>query len=70
MPGDERFAALRHKLESHGWELVRIRGSHHTFKKQSSPLLVVPVHRGRVKAAYVHEIEKRIRQAEEEGAGG
>lgn len=30
-------------LKSHGWELVRIRGSHHILKKEHLEI-VVPVH--------------------------
>ncbi|WP_253705159.1 type II toxin-antitoxin system HicA family toxin [Endozoicomonas ascidiicola] len=31
-------------LESHGWYLVRIRGSHHHFKHQNIPGLVTVPH--------------------------
>ncbi|MGA2864808.1 MAG: type II toxin-antitoxin system HicA family toxin [Verrucomicrobiota bacterium] len=32
-------------LEGAGWELKRIKGSHHVFKKPGQPLLItVPVH--------------------------
>lgn len=32
-------------LEQHGWSLVRIKGSHHAFRKPDSTMtIVVPVH--------------------------
>ena len=32
-------------LQRHGWELKRIRGSHHIFSKDGNPaILTVPVH--------------------------
>lgn len=32
-------------LQKHGWELQRIRGSHHIFSKSGNPkILTVPVH--------------------------
>ena len=45
-------------LEARGYRLDRIRGSHHVFQKPGALPLVVPVHRGRVKYAYVRKIEK------------
>jgi len=69
MPGDERFAVVRSLLESHGWTLVRIRGSHHIFEKTGETTLVIPVHRNRVKVAYVKLAKKRIFKAGESGGG-
>lgn len=60
MASDVRFAVVRSLLESRGWMLVRIRGSHHVFEKPASPLIVVPVHRGKVKHGYLRRIEKII----------
>ena len=35
-------------LQKHGWELQRIRGSHHIFSKSGNPkILTVPVHGNR-----------------------
>jgi predicted RNA binding protein YcfA (HicA-like mRNA interferase family) len=32
-------------LERHGWEFLRIRGSHHIYKKDGEPMnIAVPVH--------------------------
>lgn len=60
MASEERFAAVRSRLESHGWQLVRISGSHHIFHGQGRPLLSIPVHKGRVKGVYVKEVERAI----------
>lgn len=37
--------ALARVLERHGWTLLRVRGSHHIYGKQGSPIrLSVPIH--------------------------
>ena len=58
MPSEIRFAVIQRMFESHGWELVRIRGSHHIFSKAGRGSFSVPVHHDRVKAPYVKKIEK------------
>ena len=45
-------------LESKGYALDRITGSHHLFEKPGSLSVVVPVHHGKVKYGYVRKIEK------------
>jgi predicted RNA binding protein YcfA (HicA-like mRNA interferase family) len=40
--------------------LVRISGSHHIFRLPDGSIFVVPVHRGKVKYAYVREIKKLL----------
>ena len=60
MPSDVRFAEVRRLLESHGWELSRIQGSHHVFTKEGETPIVVPVHNRRAKYAYVREIRKKL----------
>jgi len=45
-------------LEAKGYRLERIRGSHHVFGKPGSWPVVIPVHHGKVKHAYVRKIEK------------
>ena len=67
MASDVRFSVVQNLLESNGWMLVRIRGSHHVFEKSGATLIVVPVHRGKVKHGYVRRIEKIV--AEEVGDG-
>lgn len=64
MPSDSRFADVRKKLESHGWQLSRIRGSHHVFTGENRPVIPIPVHKGKVKHAYVRLIEKAIKEIE------
>ena len=47
-------------LEQHGWSLVRIKGSHHAFRKPDSIMtIVVPVHGNRdLKLGTQHGIMK------------
>src|SRR5689334_14341032 len=56
MPSEVRFAEVRRLVERAGWVLVRIRGSHHVFKRPKGMIYVIPVHHGMVKYAYVREI--------------
>ncbi|HYF15394.1 MAG TPA: type II toxin-antitoxin system HicA family toxin [Phycisphaerales bacterium] len=59
MPSEVRFAEVRRKLESHGWTLQRISGSHHVFIKKSEPrLITLPVHAGKVKPGYISRIKR------------
>jgi predicted RNA binding protein YcfA (HicA-like mRNA interferase family) len=58
MPSEKRFAEVQKMLERAGYRLVRISGSHHCFAKPDETLLVIPVHQGKVKNHYVHEVEK------------
>ena len=60
MPSPVRFAEILRYLEKHGWRLVRINGSHHTFTKagESRPI-TVPVHHGKVDAIYEKQAKKR-----------
>ena len=60
MPSEVRFAVLRRLLERNGWELVRVSGSHHVFKKTGAPDVVLPVHGGKVKPYYARQVEKLI----------
>jgi predicted RNA binding protein YcfA (HicA-like mRNA interferase family) len=63
MASKVRFGEVRRMIESHGWELDRIRGSHHIFTKPYRRNIVIPVHNGLVKASYVREAEKIIEEA-------
>ena len=65
MPSEVRFAIVRKMLEQNGWQLERISGSHHIFTKPGKALVSVPVHKQRVKSAYVRKVEKLLA---EEGA--
>jgi predicted RNA binding protein YcfA (HicA-like mRNA interferase family) len=60
MPGEIRFAELCRYIERHGWSLIRIRGSHHVFKKPDGSTNSIPVHHGKVKPFYVREIKKQV----------
>lgn len=59
MPSPVRFAVVRKLLESKGYALDRVNGSHHVFKKPGAPLLIVPVHHNQVKHGYY----KKAREA-------
>lgn len=37
MPGEKPFAEVRRMLERAGYQLVRVRGSHHYFTKAGAP---------------------------------
>jgi predicted RNA binding protein YcfA (HicA-like mRNA interferase family) len=58
MPSDVRFSEVMRMLESKGYQLDRIKGSHHLFEKTGARSVVVPVHHGKVKYGYVRKIEK------------
>ena len=45
-------------LESKGYFLARISGSHHVFVKPGVFPVSIPVHNGKVKVIYVRKIEK------------
>jgi predicted RNA binding protein YcfA (HicA-like mRNA interferase family) len=62
MPSDVSFSAIRKLVEQHGWILVRIRGSHHIFRLPDGRIYVVPVHRNKVKYAYLREIQKLLNE--------
>jgi predicted RNA binding protein YcfA (HicA-like mRNA interferase family) len=60
VPSEVRFAEIRKRLESDGWKLDRINGSHHMFEHPTKGSLSIPVHRGKVKPIYVKKVEKAI----------
>ena len=63
MSSPVRFASFKRLLESHGWELTRINGSHHIFTKPGAMPISVPVKQGKVKARYVENFQKVIEEA-------
>jgi len=63
------YRNVKKLLVGHGWYLDRIRGSHHVFKHERYPTVSIPVHKNQVKAFYVKEIEKLIREAEAQDEG-
>jgi predicted RNA binding protein YcfA (HicA-like mRNA interferase family) len=58
MPSDVRFAEVQRLLESYGYQLKRISGSHHIFGKPDERPVSIPVHQGKVKHVYVRKILK------------
>ena len=58
MASEVRFAIVKGMLESKGYELARIRGSHHIFTKKGHPLLSIPVHNKKVLPKYVKDVKK------------
>ena len=61
-PKDATFDDLRTLLFYEGFELERVTGSHHVFKK-GFVRFVIPVHANRVKSVYVRRVIALIRQA-------
>jgi predicted RNA binding protein YcfA (HicA-like mRNA interferase family) len=66
MAGEAKFKAIKKRLEALGYELVRVRGSHHIFDKPYAYPVSIPVHGNKVKPAYVRMVEK-LEQAEQDG---
>jgi predicted RNA binding protein YcfA (HicA-like mRNA interferase family) len=69
-----RFEELRRLLEAYGWELARIRGSHHVFVRDGAQL-TVPHHRPHVLPVYVRQVLALIQEPEadqesDDGADG
>ncbi len=60
MPSDVRFADVQRLLESYGYRLKRISGSHHIFDKPDEMPISIPVHHGKVKHVYVRQIQKKL----------
>ena len=58
MPSEVRFSEVRKMLEARGYQLVRVRGSHHVFVKPGCEHQSIPMHGGKVKYGYVRKIEK------------
>lgn len=60
MPSEVRLAEVRRFLESHGYTLERISGSHHVFTRPAGPNVNFPVHSGRVQPVYIKQIKKKL----------
>ena len=58
MASEKRFAEVKAMLENAGYELTRVRGSHHVFTKEGAQPVSIPVHRGKVKPYYVRQVKK------------
>lgn len=57
------YIDLRTILEQFGYELVRITGSHHIFKKETR-YINFPVHNKKVKSIYIKQILKQLKKYE------
>jgi predicted RNA binding protein YcfA (HicA-like mRNA interferase family) len=57
MSAEKRFSEVRRQLESAGWVLARISGSHHVFTKPGQSPISIPVHGNKVKPVYVRKIK-------------
>jgi len=62
-PQGATFDDIRRLLSQEGFELDRVTGSHHIFKR-SGITFVIPVHRNRVKRVYVKRLIELIEDAE------
>ena len=58
-PNNVTFGDIRKLLELEGFDLDRITGSHHIFKRNEI-VLVIPVHNNRVKSVYVKRVVELI----------
>ena len=61
-PNNVTFGDIRKLLELEGFDLDRITGSHHIFKRDEI-VLVIPVHNNRVKSVYVKRVVELIEGA-------
>jgi predicted RNA binding protein YcfA (HicA-like mRNA interferase family) len=61
-PKGATFDNVRTLLLQEGYELDRITGSHHIFKREGI-IFVIPVHKNRVKSVYVKRVIELIEQA-------
>jgi predicted RNA binding protein YcfA (HicA-like mRNA interferase family) len=62
-PNNVTFAEICQLLELEGFILDRITASHHIFQK-ADLVLVIPVHRNRVKSVYVRRVIELIEKEE------
>lgn len=62
MRSEVRFAVLRAQLESAGWMLTRISGSHHVFIKPGRLPISIPVHKNKVKAVYARKVQQILEE--------
>jgi len=61
-PRGATFDDIRTLLSQEGFELDRVTGSHHIFKR-SGVTFVIPVHGNRVKSVYVKRVVELIEKA-------
>ena len=58
MPSPVRYAVVKKLLESKGYRLARITGSHHIFQKAGVRAQIVSVHHNMVKYDYYRDAQK------------
>jgi predicted RNA binding protein YcfA (HicA-like mRNA interferase family) len=58
MPSPVRYADLSRWLRRRGWQLLRVKGSHHNWFKPGVGVFPIPVHQGLVKHGYVKELQE------------
>lgn len=60
-PTEMRLSEICNVLEYFGYKLVRIRGSHHHFKKTGRPLIILAVHGKNVTKLYIKQVSHIIK---------
>jgi predicted RNA binding protein YcfA (HicA-like mRNA interferase family) len=60
-PNAVRFEELQRLLEAYGWALVRVRGSHHTFRR-AGETYTVPLRRPHVLTVFVRGALERTEE--------
>ena len=60
-PNNVTFSQIRKLLELSGFELDRISGSHHVFRRNAT-IIPIPVHNNRVKVVYVKRVIEFIEE--------
>lgn len=60
MASEVPFSRIQGQLEGAGYRLVRINGSHHVFERSGSQIVVIPVHKNKVKPVYARKVQKII----------
>ena len=63
-PSGATFDDIRSLLVQEGFQLDRVTGSHHIFRK-AGITFVIPVHANRVKSVYVKRVIKLVEETKE-----
>lgn len=64
-PKSTRFNDIHIVLKDFGYQLVRIKGSHHIFEKIGCEQVIIPVHNNEVKIVYIRKIIKILTEQNE-----
>lgn len=62
-PKDTSLDKTKIVLEDFGYELSKIKGSHHVFKKPYESTIVIPVHNNKVKKIYIKKLIKILNES-------